>query len=81
VLAIVGFFSLPASKLVGYVMPALAPTAALLGLALAARETLRPPVTTLVAAGAAAQCLLLVVLIGWKAPGSHRDIGLVLREQ
>jgi 4-amino-4-deoxy-L-arabinose transferase-like glycosyltransferase len=81
VLAIVGFFSLPASKLVGYVMPALAPSAALLGLALAASGTLWPRVVTRWAAGAAALCVLLIMLIAWKAPGSHRDIGLVLREQ
>jgi 4-amino-4-deoxy-L-arabinose transferase-like glycosyltransferase len=77
VLAIVGFFSLPASRLVGYVMPALAPAAALLGLALAGRGTrwLR------VAALAAAFCVVLVGVLAWKAPGSNRDIGLALRAQ
>jgi 4-amino-4-deoxy-L-arabinose transferase-like glycosyltransferase len=37
VIAVVGFFSIPSSKLVGYVLPALAPWCALLGLAVAAR--------------------------------------------
>lgn len=77
VLAIVGFFSLPASKLVGYVMPALAPAAALLALALSARGT----PWRRVAGAAAVFCVAVVGVLAWKAPGSHRDLGLALREQ
>ncbi len=74
-LVVVGFFSLPASKLVGYVMPALAPAAALLALGLASR----PRLWQRVAAVAGALCLAAVALLAWQAPGSHRDIGLALR--
>lgn len=72
--SVVGFFSLPASKLVGYVMPALAPAAALLALALQARTVRWPRV----AAPAAALCMLIIAVVAWKAPGSHRDVGLAL---
>jgi len=74
VAAIVGFFSLPNSKLVGYILPALAPTAALLALALLQRGTPWPRV----AAGAATLCLAAVLTLAWRAPGSHRDLGLAL---
>ena len=74
IVAIVGFFSLPSSKLVGYVMPALAPAAALLALALAARGT----PWKRVAAGAAVFCVGLVLLLAWKAPGSNRDVAHAL---
>jgi 4-amino-4-deoxy-L-arabinose transferase-like glycosyltransferase len=77
VVAIVGFFSLPTSKLVGYVMPALAPAAALLALAWAPQARQWPRV----ALAAAALCLATVALLAWKAPGSHRDIGQVLAER
>ena len=70
VLVIVGFFSLPASKLVGYVMPALAPMAALLALTLQARATS----WSRVALGAAVACVAIVGLVAWKAPGSHREL-------
>lgn len=70
VAAVVGFFSLPASKLVGYVMPALAPAAALLALALAARRTAWRPVVAVTAAA----LVLLVAVVGWKSPGSHREL-------
>ena len=75
--AVVGFFSLPSSKLVGYVMPALVPMAALLALAM--NRPGRP--WRQVAAGAAATCLLLIGLLAWKAPGSHRDVGLALSQR
>ena len=75
--AVVGFFSLPSSKLVGYVMPALVPLAALLALAMdRPGRPWRP-----VAAGAAVCCLLLIGLLAWKAPGSHRDVGLALSQR
>ncbi len=70
VVAIVGFFSLPASKLVGYVMPALAPMAALLALVLTARGTSWPRV----AAAAALACVAVVGVLVWKTPGSHREL-------
>jgi hypothetical protein len=77
VVVIVGFFSLPSSKIVGYVMPALAPWAALLALALQARGSHWPRV-----AGAAAVAgLALVAGLAWKAPGSHRELGRALAEQ
>ena len=76
-LAIVGFFSLPSSKLVGYVLPALAPVAALLALVLTARRTPSPRV----AAGAAVACVAIVAFLAWKAPGSHRELARTLGAQ
>lgn len=70
VLAIVLFFSLPASKLVGYVMPALAPLAALVALVLQARRA--DP--RRLALGTAGACLLIVLALMWKSPGSHREL-------
>ncbi len=72
--AVVSFFSLPTSKLVGYVMPALAPAAALLALALQARA-LR---WRWLAGVAAALCTAIIVALAWQAHGSHRDVGLAL---
>ncbi len=74
VVAIVGFFSLPASKLVGYVMPALAPMVALIALVLQVRGT----PWRRVGAAAALLCLGLVGLLAWKAPGSHRELSRAL---
>ena len=71
---VVAFFSLPSSKLVGYVMPALVPMAALLALALHGAG--RP--WRQVAGAAAALCVAIVVVLTWKAPGSHRDVALAL---
>ena len=76
-LAIVGFFSLPSSKLVGYVLPALAPVAALLALVLTARRAPWPRVAP-VAAGAAVACVAIVAVLAWKAPGSHRELARTL---
>ncbi len=73
---VVAFFSLPASKLVGYVMPALTPMAALLALALQATPNVRR-----LALGAAVLCIAIVAGLAWKAPGSHRDVGLVLGQR
>jgi len=78
--AIVFFFSLPTSKLVGYIMPAMAPAVALLAMVLAARA--RPwRMTALLAAVAAGVCVGAVLLLAWKAPGSNRDIGRALGER
>jgi 4-amino-4-deoxy-L-arabinose transferase-like glycosyltransferase len=70
---IVGFFSLPTSKLVGYVLPALAPWCALLAPSVAAARTWR-----WAAALAALGCLGLIGAIASQAPGSHRDVALAL---
>ncbi len=74
-LVVLGFFSLPSSKLVGYALPALAPVAALLGLALALRQALWLKVG-LVAGGL---CVALVLLLAWRTPVSHRDLADALR--
>jgi len=73
-LVVVLFFSLPASKLVGYIMPALAPFCALLALpftdpASRARRWLRGMV-----AGAALLSLGLVAALAWIAPKSGQDV-------
>jgi 4-amino-4-deoxy-L-arabinose transferase-like glycosyltransferase len=73
VVAVVGFFSLPASKLVGYVLPALAPLVALLAPALAAGHRWRG-----VMPAAALGCVAVVAALAWKAPSSNRDIALEL---
>lgn len=73
IVAVLGFFSLPQSKVVGYVLPALAPLAALLGAA-ASRGSAWRRVLPL----AAAACLAVVAALAWKAPGSHRDVAQAL---
>ena len=77
VLAIVGFFSLPSSKLVGYVLPALAPLAALLALLLVER----PRVLKWAGSGAALVCVAVVVALAWRAPGSNRQLANALAAQ
>ncbi len=71
VLALVGFFSLPSSKLVGYVMPALAPWSLLVALALNAAP---PRTVQRVAALAAVVCLGAVVALAWRSPHGNRDL-------
>ena len=68
-IAVVGFFSLPHSKLVGYILPALAPWCALLGLVVARGRAWRwvLPVSALA-------CLGIVAGLAWTAPNSHRDV-------
>ena len=78
VFVVVAFFSLPASKLVGYVMPALAPMAALLTLALPARASAGRRWAGIAAAGF---CLTIIVALAWAAPGSHRDVGRALAQR
>jgi 4-amino-4-deoxy-L-arabinose transferase-like glycosyltransferase len=78
-LVVLVFFSLPASKLVGYIMPALAPVCALLALPLRSRDGqihrwLRPMVLL-----AALFCLVLVGTLAWVAPKSGQDVGRMLR--
>lgn len=73
-IAVIGFFSLPRSKLVGYVLPALAPWCALLALVLQAQGRRVRRVAVLAALG----CVALVAAIAWQAPKSQRDAGLAL---
>lgn len=82
VIAIVGFFSLPSSKLVGYVLPALAPWCALLALAVAGTQA--GPLGRVPRAAAvlgALICLGVVAGLAWKAPKSNRGAALALATQ
>ena len=74
--AVVLFFSLPSSKLVGYVLPALAPLAALLGLTVARGQAWRWVLPL-----AALACVAVVAGLAWKSPNSHRDVGLALGQR
>ena len=76
VVAVVGFFSLPSSKLVGYVLPALVPWCVLISLVVSGGRAWRwlMPVSALV-------CVAIVAVVAWKAPNSHRAAGLVLAAQ
>lgn len=74
VVVVVGFFSLPHSKLIGYVLPVLAPGCALLTPALCRQPRLWPRV----AAVAAAACLGIVAAVAWQAPKSMREPALAL---
>ena len=76
VLAVLAFFSLPASKLVGYILPALAPWCLLLAVPVAASRWWRP-----VAAISALLSVGVVLALAWQAPKSNRDIGLELRQR
>jgi len=73
IVAVVGFFSLPSSKLIGYVLPAVAPLCTLLGLAI-----LRGRAWRWLMPLSAAGCLILVAGVAWQSPHSHRDLGLAL---
>jgi 4-amino-4-deoxy-L-arabinose transferase-like glycosyltransferase len=73
-LVVVVFFSLPASKLVGYVLPALAPLAALLALSVSCGRAWR-----WVMPAAAAGCVALVLGLALRDAGSHRHMALELR--
>jgi len=77
IVAIVGFFSLPSSKLVGYVLPALAPVS--IAIAMALEKTPRARVRAM-AAFAALVCLAIVVAIAWQAPKSNRGAALALAQ-
>ena len=78
VVAVVGFFSMPSSKLVGYVLPALAPWCALLALALAERRT---RVWPWVMGASAVLCVGVVGVVAWMAPQSNRALALALAER
>ena len=74
-LAIIGFFSIPSSKLVGYALPALAPWCALLALAIAASGA---RAWRWVMGASALACVAIVVIGAWKAPQSNRALALAL---
>ncbi len=78
VVAIVGFFSLPSSKLVGYILPALAAWCALTALAIGAAPRVDPRRVGAVALLAATICVGTVIGLAWVAPNSHRAASLVL---
>ena len=74
--AVLGFFSLPTSKLVGYVLPALVPWCVLLTLVIVRTRAWRW------AAGASALlCVGIVIAVAWKAPNSNRAAASVLAAQ
>ena len=77
VVAIVGFFSIPTSKLVGYVLPALAPWCAFIAMGTEARPA-RPAVRRAITAVAALVCVGVVIAVAWKPPNGHRDAGVAL---
>jgi len=86
VVAVVGFFSLPSSKLVGYVLPALAPWCALLALAVAGdvpddRPTLLSRAPRAALAIGLLICLGVVAGLAWKTPKSNRGAALALAAQ
>ena len=75
------FFSLPASKLVGYVMPAMAPFCALLAMAFTTPGSPGARWFKPMVVAAAVFCLALIAALAWVAPKSSRDVALVLRAQ
>jgi 4-amino-4-deoxy-L-arabinose transferase-like glycosyltransferase len=76
--AVIGFFSIPSSKLVGYALPALAPWCALLGLAVANSPRRIWP---WVMGTAAVACVAIVGVVAWQAPQSSRDLARALAAQ
>ena len=78
IVAVLGFFSLPSSKLVGYALPALAPWCALLGLAVAGG---RGRAWRVALGGAALACVAIVGVAAWKAPQSNRVLARTLAAQ
>ncbi|HUP08138.1 MAG TPA: glycosyltransferase family 39 protein [Caldimonas sp.] len=77
VVAIVGFFSVPSSKLVGYVLPALAPWCTLVALATRMEPTRTQLRRASVAAGAAVS-LAVVAALAWQTPRSNRALAAEL---
>lgn len=81
---IVAFFSLPASKLLGYVLPAVPPVAVLLADGLEAWEARSPRTARrwIVSAGATVTLSLgAIVVLAARPPHSTKDIGAALRAQ
>ncbi len=75
IVAIAGFFSLPSSKLVGYVLPAIPPLCALLAMSM---ENLGRQRWKAMATVAALACLAIVAAIAWQAPKSNRGVAMAL---
>ena len=80
VVAIVGFFSIPTSKLVGYVLPALAPWCAGIAFAAEARP-MRHGLRSAFVGVAALLCVGIALGVAWKPPTGRRDAGLALAER
>jgi hypothetical protein len=78
IVAVLGFFSLPSSKLVGYALPALAPWCALLALAVPQPAGSRR--WRAIASVTAVVCVGIVAAVAWKAPGSNRALALTLAQ-
>lgn len=76
IVVIVGFFSLPRSKLVGYVLPALLPLAVLLWQAWQGRRGARAAWVA-----GALLCVGAVPAIVYRGAPDHADIGAALRER
>jgi hypothetical protein len=77
--AVVGFFSIPSSKLVGYALPALAPWCALLALVVAGTANGgQRRIWPWVMGAAAVACVAIVGAVAWKAPNSSRALALTL---
>ena len=74
-IAVVGFFSIPSAKLVGYALPALAPWCALLALAIAAG---RGGVWRWLIGASALACVAIVAVAARQAPSSNRALALTL---
>jgi 4-amino-4-deoxy-L-arabinose transferase-like glycosyltransferase len=81
--AVLGFFSIPSSKLVGYALPALAPWCALLALVVAgtANDGNQRRIWPWVMGAAAIACVAIVGAVAWKAPQSSRALALQLAER
>ena len=80
----IGFFSLPSSKLVGYALPALAPWCALLAMAIDRPHEpgrARTLVWPWVMGASALVCVAVVAVVAWKAPQSNRALALALAER
>ena len=78
VVAVVGFFSLPSSKLVGYVLPAVAPWCMLLALPIVQGRGRAWP---WVMGVSAVVCVAIVAAFAWQAPKSNRAAALALAAQ
>lgn len=83
---ILAFFSLPASKLVGYVLPTLPPLAFLLAEVVVAawrneHDTITPRLVRISAGAGAFICVLAVGIAGHNARGSAEPLAKVIRPQ
>lgn len=74
------FFSLPKSKLIGYVLPALPPFAWLLATGLLTSR-LRHAARWAIVGASAVICLIVVVAVTFSPSGSARPVGQALRQQ